>query len=92
MFVHIFSSVLGLLILRYSGSYFLYTSIGESDLTISSIDSSSLNESNVIRASTGVSADWYTPIGPLSFSFSQELQKAKTDKTESIQFNLGTTF
>ena len=54
--------------------------------------SSSLNESNVIRASTGVSADWYTPIGPLSFSFSQELQKAKTDKTESIQFNLGTTF
>ena len=54
--------------------------------------SSSINESNKIRSSTGLGVDWFTPIGPLSFSFSQPLTKKSTDKTESFRFNLGTTF
>ena len=54
--------------------------------------SSSINDSNKIRSSTGLGVDWFTPIGPLSFSFSQTLTKKSTDKTESFRFNLGTTF
>ena len=54
--------------------------------------SSSINESNKIRSSTGLGVDWFTPIGPLSFSFAQPLTKKSTDKTESFRFNLGTTF
>ena len=54
--------------------------------------SSSINESSKIRSATGIAMDWYTPIGPMSFSFSQPITKKKTDKTESFRFNLGTTF
>ena len=53
---------------------------------------SSIDQSNKLRSSTGVMANWMSPIGPLSFTFSQNLSKAATDKTESFNFNLGTTF
>ena len=53
---------------------------------------SSIHDSNKIRSSTGLGVDWFTPIGPLSFSFSQPLTKKSTDKTESFRFQLGTTF
>ena len=45
-----------------------------------------------IRTSTGLSVDWYTPIGPLNFSLSQPITKHHSDITESFRFNLGTTF
>jgi len=50
------------------------------------------DDSNKIRSSTGIAVDWYTPIGPLNFSLAQPITKANTDKTETFQFNLGTTF
>ena len=50
------------------------------------------DDSNKIRSSTGIAVDWWTPIGPLNFSFAQPLTKVTTDRTESFQFNLGTTF
>ena len=53
---------------------------------------SSLDDSNKIRSSTGLAANWLSPIGPLSFTLSQNLSKANTDETESFNFNLGTTF
>ena len=53
---------------------------------------SSIDDSNKIRSSIGVGVDWFTPVGPLSFSLSQTLSKASTDSTESFRFNLGTTF
>ena len=53
---------------------------------------SSLDNNSKIRSSTGLSASWNSPIGPLTFVFSQVLQKNSTDKTESFNFNLGTTF
>ena len=52
----------------------------------------SINKSNKIRSSTGISVDLLTPVGPLNFSLSQPLSKAYTDKTEKFRFNLGTTF
>ena len=53
---------------------------------------SSIDESNKIRSSYGVGVDWFTPIGPLSFSLSQTLSKASTDEAETFRFDLGTTF
>ena len=52
----------------------------------------SIDESSKIRSSTGASANWMSPIGPVSFTFAQNLSKANTDKTETFSFNLGTTF
>ena len=53
---------------------------------------SSMDDSSAIRSSVGLGIDWYTPIGPMSFSFTQPISKKSTDKTESFRFNLGTTF
>ena len=53
---------------------------------------SDLNDSSALRSSVGLGIDWYTPIGPLSFSFTQPITKKSTDKTETFRFNLGTTF
>jgi len=54
--------------------------------------SDTIDDSNFIRSSTGVSLDLITPVGPLSFSWTQPLTKKSTDKTETFRFNLGTTF
>jgi outer membrane protein insertion porin family len=53
---------------------------------------SSIDNSNTIRSSIGVGLDWFTPIGPLNFSFAHPITKASGDKTETFRFNLGTTF
>ena len=53
---------------------------------------SSLDDSNKIRSSTGIAANWISPLGPMTFIFSQNLSKAETDKTEFFNFQLGTTF
>ena len=54
--------------------------------------SSAIDDSNKLRSSTGLAIDWFTPIGPMSFSLAQDITKATTDKTQGFQFNLGTTF
>tara|TARA_B100000767_G_scaffold181089_1_gene168999 strand:- start:748 stop:2991 length:2244 start_codon:yes stop_codon:yes gene_type:complete len=54
--------------------------------------SSSAKENGKIRSAVGVGVDFLTPIGPLTFSFSQHITKATTDKTETFRFNLGTSF
>ena len=53
---------------------------------------SSIDDSNKIRSSTGFIASWNSPLGPMSFVFSQNISKASTDETETFNFNLGTTF
>ena len=53
---------------------------------------SSIDDSNTIRSSTGIGASWMSPIGPMTFTLSQSLSKASSDKTESFNFSLGTTF
>ena len=52
----------------------------------------SIDESNRLRSSAGIVANWNSPVGPMSFIFSTNLSKAPTDKTESFNFNLGTSF
>ena len=51
----------------------------------------SLDKSKV-RSSTGVSVNWFTPIGPLSFSLAAPITKGDNDKTETFRFDIGTTF
>ena len=51
-----------------------------------------IDKSNKIRSAFGVSIDWLTPVGPLNFSFSEDITSASTDKPESFRFNIGTTF
>jgi len=53
---------------------------------------SSINNSDKIRSSVGISLDWFSVVGPISFSLSETLSKADTDITESFRFNIGTTF
>ena len=52
----------------------------------------SIDDSNKLRSSTGINASWISPIGPMTFTLATNLSKASTDKTESFNFNLGTSF
>ena len=54
--------------------------------------SNSVGDSSQIRSSTGVGLEWFSPIGPFTFTLAQPLSKVDTDKTQSFQFNIGTTF
>ncbi len=51
-----------------------------------------IDDTNQFRSSIGVSADIFTPIGPLSFTLAQALSQSKNDQTESFNFRLGTSF
>ena len=53
---------------------------------------SSLDTADDIKSSIGIGFDWFTVVGPMSFSLSQPLTKSDTDIEENFRFNLGTTF
>ena len=53
---------------------------------------STLDDKSAIRSATGLAVDIFTPIGPLNFSYSFPISKSSSDTTESVRFNLGTTF
>ena len=50
------------------------------------------DEGSEIRSSIGVGVDWFSVIGPINFSLTENISKASTDITESFRFNIGTTF
>ena len=56
------------------------------------VDYDNTLDSNKIRSATGISVNWFTPVGPLSFSYAVPLSEAKTDKTEKFRFQIGTSF
>ena len=56
------------------------------------VDYDSTLDSDKIRSSTGVAVDWFTAVGPLSFSYAIPITDASTDKTESFRFQIGTSF
>ena len=56
------------------------------------VDYDSTLDKSKLRSSTGIGLNMLTPIGPLSFSITQPITKASSDKTEKFRFNLGTTF
>ena len=56
------------------------------------VDYDSSLDSDRIRSSTGVAVDWFTVIGPLSFSYAIPITDASTDISESFRFQIGTSF
>ncbi len=60
--------------------------------TLREVDYDSSLESSKIRSSTGISVNWFTVIGPLSFSYAIPLSTETSDKTESFRFRIGTSF
>ena len=53
---------------------------------------SSIDDGSKIRSSVGIGVEWFTVVGPLTFSLSEVITKNTTDVEESFRFNLGTTF
>ncbi|MDP2793989.1 MAG: outer membrane protein assembly factor BamA [Sulfurisoma sp.] len=45
-----------------------------------------------VRYSAGLSLAWTSPVGPLKFSFASALNKKAGDKTEGVQFTMGSSF
>lgn len=45
-----------------------------------------------LRASAGVGVSWISPIGPLRIAYARPVRKQAEDKTQSIQFQIGTSF
>ena len=60
--------------------------------TLREVDYDSSLESSKIRSSTGVSVNWFTIIGPLSFSYAIPLSSEPSDNKESFRFRIGTSF
>ncbi len=56
------------------------------------VDYDNTLDSDKIRSSTGVAVDWFTAIGPLSFSYAIPITDVSSDKTESFRFQIGTSF
>ena len=56
------------------------------------VDYNSSLDSNKIRSSTGMAVNWFSPIGPLTFSYAVPLSDEKTDIHEKFRFQIGTSF
>ncbi len=56
------------------------------------VDYNSNLDSNKFRSSTGVAVNWFSAIGPLSFSYAIPITEADTDITENFRFQIGTSF
>jgi len=48
--------------------------------------------SNALRASSGVGISWISPVGPLRLAYTTPIKKEATDRTQKIQFQIGTAF
>ena len=56
------------------------------------VDFDSSKDSSKIRSATGIAVNWYSAIGPLTFSYAIPLSEADTDITEKFRFQIGTSF
>ena len=56
------------------------------------VDYDSSLDSNKVRSSTGFAVNWFSTIGPLTFSYAIPLSEAKSDTTEKFRFQIGTSF
>ena len=56
------------------------------------VDYTTIDDTDKIRSSVGVSANIYSTIGPSSFTLAQDLSSATTHETETFNFRIGTSF
>ena len=45
-----------------------------------------------LRTSVGVGISWISPVGPLRLAFAKPLNKFDSDKIQTMQFQIGTSF
>ncbi len=50
------------------------------------------SDAGMMRVSAGVSVQWISPMGPLTFSLAKIIRKYEGDDQENFSFNIGTTF
>ena len=61
--------------------------------TIGSLwDSDYINSEFKLRSSAGISFDFLTAIGPISFSYSMPINKSNSDESKNFNFTIGTSF
>lgn len=51
-----------------------------------------LQNDNKLRFSAGAGVTWYTAIGPISLSYAKPFGDKATDKTDQVQFQIGSVF
>lgn len=51
-----------------------------------------LTQDNELRYSAGAAITWYTPIGPISISYSKPFGDKADDETDKVQFQIGNIF
>ena len=51
-----------------------------------------IQQDNTLRYSVGAGVTWYTPIGPISISYANPLNDKAGDRTEKVQFQIGSVF
>ena len=56
------------------------------------IDNSLVISNGSPRIAVGVGVIWQSPFGPFRIDFAEAIRKEATDKTQFLQFNIGTTF
>ncbi len=56
------------------------------------VDYNSSLDSNKIRSAAGFAVNWFSVIGPLTFSYAIPLSDSNTDITEKFRFQIGTSF
>ena len=47
---------------------------------------------STLRASTGIGISWISPLGPLRLAYAQPIRKFTGDRTQKLQFQIGTSF
>lgn len=61
-------------------------------LPASAVGEKLIKTDDELRYAAGIGATWYTPIGPLSISYSKPINSQDGDKTEKVQFQIGSVF
>tara|TARA_B110000971_G_scaffold173750_1_gene178772 strand:+ start:155 stop:2410 length:2256 start_codon:yes stop_codon:yes gene_type:complete len=49
-------------------------------------------EASELRSSVGVGLSWFSPLGPISLSYAEPIQKSTSDQIENFNFKLGGVF
>lgn len=71
---------------------FDYDQYKDLDLVPNSQPLSDYSDPGEFRVSAGVSVQWISPMGPLTFSLGRALKEVEGDETQVFSFNIGTTF
>lgn len=71
---------------------FDYDKYKDAELIGNSQPLSDYSDPGEFRVSAGVSVQWISPMGPLTFSLGRALKEVEGDETQIFSFNIGTTF